>query len=125
MGEVQVCLECGTEAAAPGDAPAGEKLFELIREILRDPAFATLHPRKVACLGNCDCDCRLALADPDRWSWMLGDVDPSQDEDLLREVIRLWVEAPSGLIPKAERPEALKDKALGRMPPVLKRSRPA
>lgn len=123
MGEVQVCLECGTKAAQPGEAPAGEKLFDLVSDILNDPALATLQPRKVACLGNCDCDCRVALAHPERWSWMLGDVDPLRDEAFLREVIRLWVDAPNGLIPKADRPQALTDKSLGRIPPVLKRNR--
>lgn len=119
--EVQVCVECGTKAARPGEAPAGEALYDLVSNILQDRGFDGLTARKVACLGNCDCDCRLALADPDRWSWMLGDVDPRTDGAFLREVLALWVKAPNGLIPKTDRPEALTEKALGRMPPVRPR----
>ncbi len=125
MPEIQVCVECGTKAVPPGEPPAGEKLYDLIRDILSDPQLSSLKARKVACLGNCDCECRVAMADPDRWSWMLGDVHPDEDAAFLRDVFHLWVNAPNGLIPKAERPQALKDKALGRMPPVLTRNRGA
>ncbi|MEL7255846.1 MAG: DUF1636 domain-containing protein [Pseudomonadota bacterium] len=123
MGEVQVCIECGMEKAGPGERPAGEALFALISKLLEEPGLDQLEARQVACLGNCDADCRVALADPDRWSWMLGQVDPATDEALLREVLQLWLAAPKGLIPKADRPDGLKDKTLGRMPPVLTRNR--
>lgn len=123
MGEVQICVECGTKAARPGEAPAGEALYALVADILTDQQFVSLRPRKVACLGNCDCECRVALAHPDRWSWMLGDVDPDLDRAFLREVIALWVTSPNGLIAKPDRPQALTDKSLGRIPPVLSRNR--
>lgn len=123
MGEVQVCLECGMKSVRPNDPVPGELLYEIIVDILKAPGFEPLSARKVACLGNCDAECRVALADPDRWSWMLGQIDPKQDEGFLREVIALWLAAPNGLIKKSDRPQKLTDKALGRMPPVLPRNR--
>ena len=110
MGEVQVCIECGTEKARLGERPAGEAVFALITALLAEPGLEGLRLRQVARLGNCDADCRVALADPDRWSWMLGQVDPATDEALLREVLQLWLAAPKGLIPKVDRPDGLKDK---------------
>ncbi|MEO0371903.1 MAG: DUF1636 family protein [Pseudomonadota bacterium] len=123
MAELQVCIECGMEKAAPGERPAGEVLYELIERMVDELGMEGLQARQVACLGNCDADCRLALADPDRWSWMLGQLDPVDDEALLRDVIALWLAAPKGLIPKADRPVGLKDKTLGRMPPVMTSNR--
>lgn len=123
MAEIQVCVECGTKVVGLGEPPLGERLYDLVAGILETEGHEALSLRKVACLGNCDAECRLVLADPDRWSWMLGDMDIETDEALLREVFRLWLEAPNGLIPKALRPQGLKDKALGRMPPVLSRNR--
>lgn len=125
MAEIQICVECGTKAVGPGETPLGERLYDLVERILEEDGFDGLNLRKVACLGNCDAECRLALADPERWSWMLGDMDAQADEALLREVFKLWLEAPNGLIPKAQRPQGLTDKSLGRMPPVLNRNRTA
>ena len=120
LNEVQVCVECGKADNPNATVCDGEKLLELTERIVEAELFKPhLKVRPVACLGNCDHSCRLAIASLDKWSWSIGDINPSIDETFLRAFLEKWICTQTGLIPKHQRSQALLDKALGRQPPLM------
>ena len=109
---IHVCRGCKPR----GDAPGGDALFAALRDWAAG-GRAAIVPH--ACLGPCGAPGRAVLSAPGRWSWLFAGIAPGEDIAALGEFLDAWRRAPAGLVPKNDRPERLRPKILGRVPPSL------
>lgn len=117
---VHVCTNCqhpDYKSRRRGEA-GGEALFVALRKALRDHKLdKEFSVEEITCLGNCKKRCRVSVAAPGNWSWLIGDLLPEDNFDDLMSFLRDWLDADAGLIPKEERSKWLMHHALGRVPP--------
>ena len=109
---IHVCRGCKPRGGTPG----GEVL---LAELESWAAEGDVRIVSHACLGPCGVPGRVVVSGPGRWSWLLAGIAPGADIEALGAFIAAWREAPAGLVAKNDRPERLRQKILGRVPPAL------
>jgi predicted metal-binding protein len=70
----------------------------------------------VECLSVCKRPCTVGFAAPGKWTYVYGDFSTETAETILAGAA-LYAQAPDGLIPWKQRPDALKKGVVSRMPP--------
>ncbi|MEM9430795.1 MAG: DUF1636 domain-containing protein [Pseudomonadota bacterium] len=116
---LSICLTCrdGREGYET-DRRGGTRLAEAVVERLdgRAPGFQL---RGVRCMSQCKRACVATLTAPDRFSYVFGDLDPECPEhsDALLALPAPYLAAPEGFLRRDERPEPLRARILGRLPP--------
>lgn len=118
-GQLQVCAPCiHPDREKRGLVKAGE-LFatRLAAEVAQRPELAGLRVVVAPCLGNCAARCRVSLAGPGRWSWLIGGLDPDATTGDLLDFAKHWMAAPDGFVARDDRPRAIRSLLLGRVPP--------
>ena len=108
---IHVCRGCKPRDASPG----GEALLAALLDWAADGPTTEIVPH--ACLGPCGAPGRIVVSGPGRWSWLLAGIAPGEDIAALAAFLDVWRRAPAGLVPKNDRPERLRPKILGRVPP--------
>ena len=75
--------------------------------------------RGVQCMSQCKRSCIVSLSARGRFSYIFGDLDPAERGHIeaLRDLMPLYLAAPEGFLPREERPEPLRARILGRLPP--------
>ena len=117
---IQVCESCKDPdpIKRQNAAGGGSRLLHDLKALASGGGLpSNVLVRAYACLGNCERRCRLSVAGPGKWSWIFGDLDPVNDMEILLEFLRRWQRSPDGFLPKDARPERLRLKLLGRVPP--------
>ena len=118
---VHVCTNCqhpDYRSRRLGKA-GGEALSEALKAALEEQRLGhTFKIELITCLGNCKKRCRISVAAPGRWSWLIGDLSPEDDFTDLMDFLRAWQRAENGLIPKEERSKWLLRHGIGRVPPL-------
>lgn len=118
MTTVTVCVTCRAEGepALPMEARAGRRFHDALAGALDGTADVRLVP--VECLSVCKRPCTLAISAPGKWTYVYGDFPADAGVGVLVDALRLYAEAPDGLIPWKLRPEALKKGVIARLPPA-------
>ncbi len=109
-----VCVTCRDAAHAPDQPSAGARLHAALRAAVDDTAV-TIVP--VECLSVCKRTCAVGFAAPGKWTYVYGDLPPDSAALVILAGARLYAEAPDGLIPWKQRPDALKKGVVSRVPP--------
>jgi predicted metal-binding protein len=116
MTTVLVCITCRAAADPPGSVPRGPHLAAAAR------AAAGMAPDvrvvQVRCLANCSRGLSAALRRDGAWTYVFGHLDADRDGPALIEGARLLSRSSDGLLPWRERPEALKQGLIARVPPI-------
>ncbi|MDE0698501.1 MAG: DUF1636 domain-containing protein [Boseongicola sp.] len=75
--------------------------------------------RGVQCMSQCKRSCIVSLTASGRFSYMFGDLDAAEPGhvEALRDLIPLYLAAPEGFLRREARPEPLRARILGRLPP--------
>ncbi len=75
--------------------------------------------RGVRCMNQCKRSCIVSLNASGRFSYMFGDLDTAEPGHVrsLRDSIPLYLAAPEGFLRREARPEPLRARLLGRLPP--------
>lgn len=110
---ILVCSSCRGPDGAEARPRPGERLAEAVREA----AGNALPVRPVECLGNCKRRLSAALASPDAWTYVFGDLSETSAADLI-DGARLLSAAADGLLPWRGRPDSLKRGLVARIPPA-------
>ena len=117
---VHVCTNCqhpDYKSRRQGKA-GGEALPEALLKALEERKLDHLFKIDlITCLGNCKKRCRISVATPGRWSWLIGEISPEDDFKELMDFLEDWLDAENALIPKQERSKWLMQHGLGRVPP--------
>lgn len=116
-----VCTTCGStwkDGQRIGTS-AGEWLWQDLQVALADTGVQ-LEP--VTCLSACLNSCAVAISAPGKFSYLFGQLPARENRSeiaaALVQFAQLHQEKTDGFIPYAERPELLKNRVLGRIPPL-------
>jgi predicted metal-binding protein len=119
FGVFQVCYICQRPAAPVGPQPEGTVILAQLRQLLAENGLTDrIGIETYGCLGNCRRRCTVALAGPERWSWLFGDLDPQEDLTWMIAFARQWLDAPNGSVPKPQRSAEAQAHGVGRLPPL-------
>jgi predicted metal-binding protein len=116
-----VCTSCrqAGEGKEPRDLRSGAQLFRNLSE-----RFSTWARREgfvivpYECLSVCPRPCGIAMRAPGKFTYVFGDIGPGETESAVIECATLYRRAPTGFLPREDRPHALRGGILARIPPL-------
>ena len=126
-----VCTTCVRDLRlAPDETSRGQRLADeiergLYRELygegaqgMESPASGSprLHFLKVPCLNGCLSPCNVALRASGKYNLRFSRLEP-EDAGAVLDLVRAYLEHPTGDVPEDECPEALRGKRTVRTPP--------
>ena len=120
---IHVCVSC----REPGDVSAerpGKRLYEALRHAA---ALRSSVPKivPVECLSVCKRPCTIGFAAPGKWTYVYGDFAAGEAQaEAILDAAALYAQAPDGIIPWRQRPDALKKGVVARIPPLSTRIAP-
>lgn len=113
---VFVCVSCRRrlgDAEGAFDQP-GRGLASVLRRKLRraDVAIA-----EVDCLAVCTRPCTLALAGTNKWTYLIGDLEPESHLEEIVAAVKSFAASENGIIAWRERPPSFRKGVVARVPP--------
>jgi predicted metal-binding protein len=106
-----VCITCKSD-----EGPMGADLFEALGERLAaEPDIAL---KAVECLSVCKRPCTVALAAPDKWTYVVGDLTRESHLEDIVIAARRYAASAAGIVPWRERPLAFRKGVVSRTPPL-------
>lgn len=110
-----VCVSCRRRLGADEsfDQP-GRVLVEAIAARLQDGFIVTA----VDCLAVCRRPCTVALSGVDKWTYLIGDVDPDLHTEEIVAAAKSFAAAENGIVPWRERPASFRKGVIARVPPA-------
>ncbi len=116
MVTIFVCISCrppGEELSRPGAELADALQARLAAE--QEPCAVV---KRVDCLAVCERPCTIALGGEDKWTYLIGDVDPQVNAgDIVATARKLGASA-TGIVPLRERPAFFRQGVIARVPPL-------
>ena len=106
-----IFITCRKDGEAVEPRP-GKVLYDNLKKM-----NATENIKPVRCLAGCSKGCVLSLNNKSKWSYVIGNLTPNQDEE---QIIKGFIEykgTPDGKILFSRRPKAFKKRSLARVPP--------
>jgi predicted metal-binding protein len=112
---IHVCVTCkaADDPAEPKSGRAGARLHAALAE----QAGEGIDIAPVECLSVCKRPCTVGFAAAGKWTYIYGDFPPEAAPEILAAAA-LYANAPDGLIPWRQRPDALKKGVVARLPPL-------
>ena len=80
------------------------------------PASVTVTP--VECLAVCKRPCTVALAGADKWTYLIGDLDPDTHAEEIVAAALSFAASENGIVPWRERPASFRKGVIARVPPL-------
>lgn len=113
-----VCTTCrkrsGDEIIDP---EAGQNFYQAIAE--QADHLQNFNIVQTECLSMCKRACAVAFSAEGKYSYLLANLDESMVDDLCK-FAGTYAEKKDGIVKKVDRPDILKDKVQGRLPPFVK-----
>jgi predicted metal-binding protein len=118
---LHVCITCrrGEEPLEPKQERSGAKMWNAFAGQIENRLNASgicLLP--VECLSGCKRACTVAVTAPDKWTYVIADLDPAQHAEDILTFAEQYAAHPEGLPLWRERPEIVKRSVLARVPPL-------
>ena len=110
-----VCTTCRDAAHSADVTCAGARLYANISAAAVDTDVRVV---PVECLSVCKRTCAVSFAAPGKWTYVYGDLPAETAAEIILQGARMYADAPDGIIPWKQRPEALKKGAIARVPPL-------
>jgi predicted metal-binding protein len=118
---IHVCVTCRSAADPDEAARPGARLLEGLRRVAGERA-APVEIVPVECLSVCKRPCTVGFSAPGKWTYVYGDLPPETSAETIIAGAALYAEAPDGIIPWKQRPDALKKGVVARIPPLPTRA---
>ena len=115
-----VCVSCRRnlgDAEGSFDQP-GRGLAEALRARLRDGGQTSVAVTPVDCLAVCKRPCTVALVGADKWTYLIGDLDPDAHADEIVAAALSFAASGNGIVPWQERPASFRKGVIARVPPI-------
>lgn len=106
-----ICITCRKDGEAVEPRP-GKVLYDNLKRM-----NTTENIKPVRCLAGCSKGCVLSLNNKSKWSYVIGNLTPNQDEEQIIKGFMEYKETADGKILFSRRPEAFKKRSLARVPP--------
>lgn len=114
------CITCrdGHEAVQK-DIRGGTRLAQAFMDYSESVQQPIFELRGVRCMSQCKRSCIVSLSASGCFSYMFGDLSASEPShvEALGELIPLYLAGPEGFLQREDRPEPLRTRILGRLPP--------
>ncbi len=115
-----VCVSCRRsfgDADESFDQP-GRGLVEALQVRLRDAGRSSVTVTPVDCLAVCKRPCTVALAGADKWTYLIGDLDPDLHAEEIVSAALSFAASENGIVPWRERPTSFRKGVIARVPPI-------
>jgi len=112
-----VCISC--RAGEASDGRPGVQFIDALRERAAERGV-TLAIEPVESLAVCKRPTTIALAAPDKWTYVIGDLDTDADLDGTIDGAIGYARSENGVVPWKERPACFKKGVVSRIPPVAR-----
>ena len=113
MSTVFVCVTCRREGDAPAEPRPGAQLYAALKVQGGD-----LDVVSVECLSNCTRSCTVAVTAPGKWTYVVGDLDPTANVDDVLAFARVHKATTDGLTVWRDRPVHVRKHTIARVPPM-------
>ena len=114
------CMTCqdGNEVACK-DVRAGTRLAQSFLSQIGTVQHQELELRGVRCMSQCRRPCIVTLSSCERFTYIFGDLNAAESDHIkaLCDLLPLYLDAPEGFLRREDRPEPLRERILGRLPP--------
>jgi len=115
-----VCVSCRRplgDTDETFDQP-GRGLVTALLTRLCDQRRAHVEVRPVDCLAVCKRPCTVALSGADKWTYLIGDLDPDSHADEIVAAALSFAASENGIVPWRERPASFRKGVIARVPPI-------
>jgi len=115
-----VCTSCRRslgEGEESFDQP-GRGLVEAIEARLQGDGDRRITVTSVDCLAVCKRPCTIAFSAANKWTYLIGDLDPDSQVDEIVAAARSFAASDNGIVPWRERPASFRKGVIARVPPV-------
>ena len=114
-----VCSTCrrGTEPLDPMEGRSGFRLAAALEERAHESG-SEIAITRVECLSNCSRGCSVAFTGPGRWTYVVGDLDPSLHTADILTFARQHADHPEGVPVWRDRPAHIRRSVIARIPPL-------
>lgn len=113
--KLQVCITC----LGDNKEKLGAEFYAALEQQV-DRTKINLQP--VECFAVCKRQCTVAVSQPDKWLYMIGDLKIDKDIPALFEYIKVYASSANGRPPIAQRPEMVQKGTIARLPPNINRN---
>ena len=113
---VFICVSCTVEGSRL-EKP-GRDLFEAVSAAIDAKSDCGVAVKPVDCLAVCKRPCTVALSGEDKWTYVVGDLDPGVHVDDVINAALSYGAAANGIIPWKERPQSFRKGVISRVPPT-------
>ena len=110
MIDLSVCTTC-----LNGEERPGAMFFHALEASLH--ARQDIRLRPVECMSVCKRPCTVAVSQPGKWTYIIGDLDASNDVGALLDYIDVYAQSEHGTPPLKDRPAAIRRGTIARLPP--------
>nr|WP_293128262.1 DUF1636 domain-containing protein [Microcoleus sp. bin38.metabat.b11b12b14.051] len=118
-----VCTACASvwkDGKREGKS-GGQQFMEDLLKLAQDWEFSEKFDiREVECMSACSHSCAVSFAAAGKYTYLFGDLPANEPESVeaVLECASQYYAKPDGLLPWAERPQALKKGVLAKIPPL-------
>lgn len=115
-----VCVSCRRslgDAEESFDQP-GRGLADRLQARLQDSGQTGVTVTPVDCLAVCKRPCTVALAGADKWTYLIGDLDPDTHAEEIVAAALSFAASGNGIVPWRERPASFRKGVIARVPPI-------
>jgi predicted metal-binding protein len=111
-----VCTTCrANQPLVEGEPVLGQQLFDGVATLLAQTNTPPVELRPIICLGNCPQGCSAAVAEPGKWTYLLGHLAPTHAADLLAYAAA-YAASDNGTVWRSGRAPSLRDAIVARVP---------
>ncbi len=116
---VFVCVSCRRvlHDGESYDEP-GHEMLAALESRLQDPEAANITVTAIECLAVCKRPCTVAMTGKDKWTYIVGDLDPEKHADEVATAALAYQRSENGIVPWKERPLTFRKGVIGRIPPL-------
>ncbi len=115
-----VCVSCRRSLGNAEEAfdQPGRGLAEALNARLRDAGQTGVTVTPVDCLAVCKRPCTVALVGADKWTYLIGDLDPESHAEEIVSAALSFAASENGIVPWRERPASFRKGVIARVPPI-------
>ena len=114
-----VCVSCRRDGEDDQSVPRpGEILVQAIEAHLQREDQPTFRVTAVDCLAVCRRPCTIALCGADKWTYLIGDIDPNLHTGEIIAAAASFAASENGIVPWRERPQSFRKGVIARVPPM-------
>ena len=115
-----VCVSCRRRMDDCDDAfdLPGPGFAEALRSRLQEGGHAQVCVTPVDCLSVCKRPCTIALSGADKWTYLIGDLDPGLHVEEIVATALSFGASGNGIVPWRERPSSFRKGVIARVPPI-------